>query len=117
MDGLAIATAAKVDAEERNSTAVTRTALVRGVPSSFCDALAMEMPSSPVDLERARAQHAAYVKVLQGNSLAHITSIQVILAQRVLPSLDEFEDQDLDFSPSEFVLLVATLQAPCMVCI
>jgi hypothetical protein len=70
MDGLAIATAAKVDAEERNSTAVTRTALVRGVPSSFCDALSMEMPSSPVDLERARAQHAAYVKVLQGNSLA-----------------------------------------------
>jgi len=66
MDGLAIATAAKVDAEERISTAVTRTALVRGVPSSFCDALSMEMPSSPVDLERARAQHAAYVKVLQG---------------------------------------------------
>lgn len=101
MDDLAIATAAKVNAEERNSTAVTRTALVRGVPSSFCDALAMEMPSSPVDLERARAQHAAYVKVLQGNSLAHIlhqnphiTSIQVILAQRVLPSLDEFESQD-----------------------
>lgn len=41
-------------------------AIVRGVPGSFCSALAMETPSSPVNLERAREQHATYVKILRG---------------------------------------------------
>lgn len=44
----------------------TRIAIVRGVPDSFCDALSMTPPPQPVDLERARLQHAAYVAVLKG---------------------------------------------------
>ncbi|KAG0612001.1 hypothetical protein M758_7G182600 [Ceratodon purpureus] len=44
---------------------VSRIAIVRGVPDSFCDALSMTPPPQPVDLERARLQHAVYVDVLK----------------------------------------------------
>jgi len=44
----------------------SKVAVVRGVPDSFADALAMEKPASPVNLERAREQHAAYVQILRG---------------------------------------------------
>jgi hypothetical protein len=44
----------------------SKVAVVRGVPDSFANALAMEKPASPVNLERAREQHAAYVQILRG---------------------------------------------------
>jgi hypothetical protein len=52
----------------------SRIAIVRGVPDSFCDALSMTPPPQPVDLERARLQHAAYVAVLKGTVLVHSQS-------------------------------------------
>jgi hypothetical protein len=44
----------------------SKVAVVRGVPDSFANALTMEKPASPVNLERAREQHAAYVQILRG---------------------------------------------------
>lgn len=43
-----------------------RAAIVRKVPDTFASALAMEKPLAPIDLELAKQQHAAYVKVLNG---------------------------------------------------
>lgn len=45
----------------------SKVAVVRGVPDSFANALTMEKPASPVNLERAREQHAAYVQILRGS--------------------------------------------------
>jgi hypothetical protein len=45
---------------------VPRAAIVRGVPDSFTNALSMTKPSTPIDLELAKQQHAAYVNVLKG---------------------------------------------------
>jgi dimethylargininase len=39
-------------------------ALVRGVPASFAAALSATPPDPPIDVARARAQHAAYVEAL-----------------------------------------------------
>jgi dimethylargininase len=43
---------------------MTRVALVREVPSSFARALSAVPPDPPIDVARARAQHAAYVAAL-----------------------------------------------------
>jgi len=43
----------------------SRVAIVRGVPNSFCDALSLTPPPQPVNLDRARLQHEAYVNVLK----------------------------------------------------
>jgi hypothetical protein len=45
----------------------SKVAVVRGVPDSFANALTMVKPASPVNLERAREQHAAYVQILRGS--------------------------------------------------
>ena len=37
-----------------------RRAIVRGIPESFASALAAVVPAHPIDVERARAHHAAY---------------------------------------------------------
>lgn len=39
--------------------------IVRQVPSSFASALCAELPAEPIDVERARAQHADYVSGLR----------------------------------------------------
>jgi dimethylargininase len=43
---------------------VTVLAITRAVPASFGEALAMTRPALPIDVERARAQHAAYIDAL-----------------------------------------------------
>jgi dimethylargininase len=40
-------------------------AIVRGVPETFDRALAMHAPAEPIDVARARAQHAGYVAALR----------------------------------------------------
>jgi dimethylargininase len=39
-------------------------AIVRAVPSTFARALSAERPDAPIDVARAQAQHAAYVRAL-----------------------------------------------------
>lgn len=43
-----------------------RAALVRGVPDSFAECLTLEEKLSPIDVSKARLQHAAYVEALKG---------------------------------------------------
>lgn len=43
-------------------------ALVRGVPASFGNCLTMEPLAVPINLQKAREQHAAYVAVLRGRA-------------------------------------------------
>lgn len=45
---------------------VPRAAIVRQVPETFANALSMEKPSAPINVELAKQQHAAYVNVLKG---------------------------------------------------
>src|SRR5262249_57107560 len=48
-------------------------ALVRAVPNSFARALARRAPDPPIDVDRARAQHAAYVAALREIGLGIVT--------------------------------------------
>ncbi len=57
-------------------------ALVRGVPSTFARALVARPPAVPIDVARARAQHAAYVAALRSLGLAIVE----------LPADDAFPD-------------------------
>lgn len=45
---------------------MSRWAIVRSVPASFARALSAEPPRSPIDVARARAQHADYLAALAG---------------------------------------------------
>jgi len=46
-----------------------RNAIVRGIPSSFTEALAGHFGNGPTDIELARAQHAAYVQALRDHGV------------------------------------------------
>lgn len=64
-----------------------RIALVRAVPDSFVDALVMgERPA--IDLGRARSQHAAYRKLLEGDGY----EVRVIVADEAYPDCPFVED-------------------------
>lgn len=49
------------------------TAITRRVPASFTRALAAQTPSTPIDVELARAQHAAYCAALAAHGLSVVT--------------------------------------------
>lgn len=51
------------------SMPMPRAAIVRSVPGTFADALAMEKPADPIDVQLAKQQHREYVKVLEGLGL------------------------------------------------
>ena len=46
-------------------TAMTSRAIVREIPASFASALSAKTPASPIDVELARVQHAAYRAALE----------------------------------------------------
>ncbi|KAG6552149.1 hypothetical protein Mapa_006251 [Marchantia paleacea] len=68
--------------QQAMSMSMPRAAIVRNVPATFADALAMEKPSDPIDVKLAKQQHLAYVKVLKDLGLRVIE----------LPAEDAFPD-------------------------
>lgn len=44
-------------------------ALVREIPGSFARALSAQVPTSPIDVELARSQHAAFVAALAASGV------------------------------------------------
>jgi len=65
-----------------------RRALVRAVPDSFGAALTMAAKPRPLDPERARAQHAAYVAALRGLGVA----VRALPADEACPDCCFIED-------------------------
>ncbi|KAL3691670.1 hypothetical protein R1sor_005321 [Riccia sorocarpa] len=65
-----------------------RAAIVRQVPDTFADALAMEEPSAPVNVSLARQQHAAYVRVLK----ELVPEVIVLPADKAYPDCPFVED-------------------------
>eukprot|EP00897_Mesotaenium_endlicherianum_P001220 jgi/Mesen1/1125/ME000123S00300 len=51
---------------KQNQNSPPRLAIVRRVPDSFEKCLTMTKPAIPIDVKKARRQHAAYVDVLKG---------------------------------------------------
>jgi dimethylargininase len=63
-------------------------AIVRGVPDTFDRALAIDPPAEPIDVARARVQHAGYVAALRGLGV----EIVELAADAALPDCCFVED-------------------------
>ena len=79
-----------------------RNAIVRGIPSSFTDALTGHFGNGPTDIGLARAQHAAYVQALR----EHGVNVIEIEPDEAHPDCVFVEDQAVTVGKKCFIPLV-----------